>query len=378
MTKKIAQLVTLSEMGGAQKHVLLLSRELKKQGYDVTVFTSAGGKLIDNIRESGMEVVLVPDMVREINPAKDFKALVYLYKAFKKGGYDIVHCHSSKAGVLGRIAARLAGVKRIIYTAHGFVFNEPMSILKMYIYVNIERIGAAFGHKVIAVSRKDCDTAVENRITGRDKLVYVPNAIPEIASLQLRDVSEMKKELNIKQEEFVLGTISNFYETKGHVYLIEAVKKLYDEGCKFKTIFAGQGPKAEAMMEMARGYSDIVFLGYREDNYDVMNTLDLFVLPSIKEGMPYVVLEAMSMGKPVLCTKVGALADMITDGVNGYIVEPQESGPLYDKLKWIMNNMDRLKDIGRAGKAYADENFSMSKFTESIINIYEEIENEDI
>jgi glycosyltransferase involved in cell wall biosynthesis len=378
MTKKVAQLVTLSEMGGAQKHVLLLSRELKKKGYDVTVFTSAGGKLIENIKESGMEVVLVPDMVREINPAKDMKAMMFLCRAFKEGGYDIVHCHSSKAGILGRIAARLAGVKRIIYTAHGFVFNEPMSVLKMYIYVNIERIGAAFGNKVIAVSRKDCDTAIENRITRRDKLVYVPNAIPEISGQQLRDVSEVKKELNIEENEFVLGTISNFYETKGHVYLIEAVKKLYDEGYRFKTIFAGQGPKLEAMMELARDYRDIVFLGYREDNYDVMNTFDLFVLPSIKEGMPYVVLEAMSMGKPVLCTKVGALTDMITDGVNGYIVEPQESGLLYEKLKWIMNNMDRLKGVGNAGKAYVNENFSMSKFTESIINIYEEIENEDI
>ncbi len=372
MAKKVAQLVTLSEMGGAQKHVLLLSRELKAKGYDVTVFTSRGGKLIDKIRESGIKVELVPHMVREISPVEDLKAVLYLRKRFKNGSFDIVHCHSSKAGILGRTAAWMAGVEKIIYTAHGFVFNEPMSSLKRFIYVNIERIGAAFGSKIIAVSRRDCDSALENHITGSNKLIYIPNAIPEIGQDALRKPEELRKELGIAKDEFVIGTISNFYETKGHVFLIEAVKRLYDEGCSFKTIFAGEGPKFQEMQELAKEYKDIIFLGYREDNYDVMNILDLFVLPSIKEGMPYVILEAMSIGKPVFCTKVGALTDMVKDGVNGYITEPGDSTLIYDKLKGILNNRDMLSVTGEHGKNYVNEKFSMKAFTEAVINVYEE------
>jgi len=378
MAKKVAQLVTLSEMGGAQKHVLLLSRELKNQGYDVTVFTSAGGKLIEKVKESDMQVVLVPDMVREINLVKDIKAVFNLYRIFKSGKFDIVHCHSSKAGILGRTAAKLAGVRKIIYTAHGFVFNEPMGKIKRFIYINIEKIGAKFGDKIIAVSKKDCDSAIERNLVKNNKLLFIPNAIPEISSESLRNVNELKLELQIPETEFVIGTISNFYETKGHVYLIEAAKKLYDEGYKFKTVFAGEGPKMNDMMELSKDYRDIVYLGYREDNYDIMNVMDLFVLPSIKEGMPYVILEAMSLGKPVLCTKVGALIDMISDGINGYIVEPQKSDLIYDKLKWILNNRDKLKDIGKSGKTYVSENFSMAKFTESVINVYKEGKNEVI
>lgn len=371
MAKKVAQLVTLSEMGGAQKHVLLLSRELKSQGYEVTVFTSYGGKLINKLRESEIKVELVPDMVREINIIKDIKAVFYLYKKFKEEKYDIVHCHSSKAGILGRTAAFLAGIKKIVYTAHGFVFNEPMSSLKRLIYVNIERVGAAFGDKIIAVSKKDCDSAIENKISRREKLIYVPNALPEIDKSELRDKSELKAELNINQGEFVLGTISNFYETKGHVYLIDALKRLYDEGYSFVTVFAGEGPKLQEMKELSKDYN-IKFLGYREDNYDIINLLDLFVLPSIKEGMPYVILEAMGLGKPVLCTKVGALTDIISEGKNGYILEPGNSNLLYDKIKWILENKTSIDNLGIEGKRYVEENFSMKAFTEAVTRIYQE------
>jgi glycosyltransferase involved in cell wall biosynthesis len=373
MSIKVAQVVTLSEMGGAQKHVLLLSTELKNKGYDVTIFTSAGGKLVENARANGLNVVMVPHMVRDINPRDDIKAVRSLYKLFKEGGYDIVHCHSSKAGILGRVAAKLAGIKRIIYTAHGFVFNEPMSSIKRTIYVFIEKIGAMLGDKVIAVSKKDCDSALENKIVNKEKLTFIPNAIPEINKDLLKEPLEMKVELGLPASEFVIGTISNFYETKGHAYLIEAVKKLYDEGYKFSTVFAGQGPKLDEMKDLAKEYGCITFLGYREDNYDIMNTLDLFVLPSIKEGMPYVILEAMSIGKPVLCTKVGALTDMISDGVNGYIVEPQDSGLIFHKLRWILENKDKLESIGMAGEKYVNEHFSMAKFTESVISIYKEV-----
>lgn len=372
MSIKVAQVVTLSEMGGAQKHVLLLSTELKNRGYDVTIFTSAGGKLIEKAEENGLKVVLVQDMVREIDISKDIKAVKNLRRLFRDGGFDIVHCHSSKAGILGRIAAKLAGTKKIVYTAHGFVFNEPMSNLKRKVYIYIERIGAMLGDKVIAVSKKDCDSALENRLVDKDKLTFIPNAIPEIGKDELRDASEVKRELGIRGDEFVLGTISNFYETKGHKYLIEALKRLYTEGFRFRTVFAGQGPKLMEMKSLAEGLSGIMFLGYREDNYDIMNILDLFVLPSIKEGMPYVILEAMSLGKPVLCTKVGALTDMISDGVNGYIVEPQDSGLLYDKLKWILSNRDKAEAVGKAGEEYVSDNFALSQFTESVIRIYEE------
>lgn len=370
--KKIAQVVTQSEMGGAQKHVLILSKQLKKIGYDVDIIAAPGGELKTLAKENGIRFISLDTMVRDINPKQDFKTILNLNKILKREGYDVVHCHSSKAGILGRISAKICGVNKIIYTAHGFVFNEPMSKIKKWIYIIIESIGAKIGTNLIAVSKKDYNCAVDYKLTKKSKITYIPNSIEEIEENSLMNKEEMRRSLGISQDEFVIGTVSNFYETKGHKYLIPALKKLYEEGYKFKTLFAGEGQTMEDMKAMAEGYKDIEFLGYRSDNYNLMNIFDLFVLPSIKEGMPYVVLEALSLGKPLLCTKVGALTDIITDSVNGFIVEPENTQALYEKLKWIFENKSKLQPIALKGKEFIEKNFSIEKFTENILQIYNE------
>lgn len=368
--KKVAQIITLSEMGGAQKNVYLLSKNLIKEDYDVTVISSGQGDLAKVVKESGCQYIDDPFMVREINLIQDIKNIFYLYKLFKKEGFDIIHCHSSKAGLVARIAARLAGVDKIIYTAHGFVFNEPMSRIKKNVYRTIEYIGGKFGKNIIAVSKKDYDCALEYNLCKEKNLYYIPNAIEEINLKELKNNLDIRKELGIDENSIVFGTVSNFYETKGHRYLIEALKRLYDEGYKFETIFAGEGPTLEEMKILAAGYNSIKFLGYRKDNLDLMNAMDLFILPSVKEGMPYAILEAMAVGTPVLCTRVGALGDIITNKENGIIVEPQDVEQLYKELKNVLDNRIYISSLGEAGKEYVNKNFSFDAFLNKIKEIY--------
>lgn len=370
MRKKVAQVITLSEMGGAQKHVLLLSKALKEKGYDIEVIASGGGELEDKIKALGINFINNPYMVREINAIEDFKNIIFLRDLFKEKGYDIVHCHSSKAGLIARIAARLASVDKIIYTAHGFVFNEPMKKIKKFIYTLIEYIGGKFGKTVIAVSKKDYQCALDYKLCKKSNLYYIPNAIEEVEINSLKPSETMKKELGINTPSFVIGTVSNFYETKGHIYLVNALKRLYEQGYNFKTIFAGEGPTLENIKEECKGYNNFVFLGYRKDNLDIMNSFDLFVLPSVKEGMPYVILEAMSLGKPILCTKVGALTDMITQKENGLIVNPGDTNELYCMIKEILDDKIDLKTISDNGQNYVNNNFSFNSFIKQIIDIY--------
>lgn len=370
MAIKVAQVITQSEMGGAQKHVLLLSSLLREKGYEVTVFAAPGGEMIEELKKMNIGFMEVPDMVREINPIRDLKATLFLYKKFKEEKYDIVHCHSSKAGLIGRLAAKLAGIKKRIYTVHGFVFNEPMGRVKKWAYTVIEKFGGLLSSDIIAVSNRDYDIALKYKVIDSKRLRYIPNAIEEIDIKKLAPGDLTRKKLGLNTNEFVIGTVANFYETKGHVYLIEALKRLYDEGYKFKTIFAGIGPKYDDMINFSSGYNDIKFLGYRKDNFDVINAMDMFVLPSVKEGMPYVVLEAMMLSKPVLCTRVGALGDIIKDEVNGFIVNSQSSDELYNKLKLILEHKYDLTRIGHEGGKYVRENFSIEKFIEDVIEVY--------
>lgn len=370
MSKKVAQVITLTEMGGAQKHLYMLSKSLNEAGYEVDVISSNGGALVELLKKENINFIESPYMVREISPIVDFKNILYLYKLFKKNKYDIVHCHSSKAGLVARIAARLAGVPKIIYTAHGFVFNEPMSLKKKKIYTAIEYLGAKLGHVIIAVSNKDYKCAKELIPKKEKNIYYIPNAIKNPDMTLIKEKSEMKEALDIPADGFLVGTVSNFYETKGHSYLIKALMKLYDEGYDFYTVFAGEGPKFEESKKLCKAYSKISFLGYRTDNLDIMNAMDIFVLPSVKEGMPYVVLEAMSLGKPVLCTKVGALTDIISNEKNGFIVNPESEEELYNALKKIFNNKKILNDIGKKGKEFINKNYSYESFIKSILDIY--------
>jgi len=369
MGKRVAQVVTQAELGGAQKHIVFLCEELVDRGYEVDVFAAPGKWLKEELDSKGINFIEVPSMVREISFAKDLKTLFSLYRIFKKRDYDVVHCHSSKAGLLARIAARLAKTKKIVFTAHGFVFNEPMSELKRKIYIFLEKVGAVFGHEIITVSKKDYDCALEYKLANKNNLIYIPNAIEKVDKEDLREPEELKNQLGI-DDEFIIGTVANFYETKGHVYLIEAVKRLYDEGYKFKTLFVGAGILFDEMKELCRGYSGFNFLGSRKDNYDLINIFDVFVLPSIKEGMPITVLEAMTLKKPVLCTKVGSLTDMIHDNLNGFIVESKSSEELYNRLKWILENKTVLNEVGENGYKYVEENFTMDKFMKDVLNVY--------
>ncbi|QAA32017.1 glycosyltransferase family 4 protein [Clostridium manihotivorum] len=369
MSYKIAQIITQAEMGGAQKHLLILSDELKKLDNCVTVYAGEGQGLDKELEQLNIDFKRIELLKREISLLNDFKAIIKLMKIFKKEKYDIVHCHSSKAGLVGRIAARLAGVKIVVYTAHGFVFNEPMSKIKKRLYIIIEKIGSLFGNKLIAVSKKDYNCALDYGFGNKKNIYYIPNAVHEIDRASLNNREELKKQLGI-ENTFVLGVLANFYETKGHKFLIDALLKLTDEGYSFSCIFVGEGTTKNDMVKRAKGYTNMKFLGYRKDNYDLINCMDLFVLPSVKEGMPYVILEAMTLSKPVLCTRVGALTDMIEDCKNGFIVAPESSEQLYNKLKYIFEHKDILNKIGKKGYNYYKENFTVDLFIRDVLKVY--------
>ena len=372
MKKRVAQIITVSEMGGAQKHVFLLTKSLIERGYEVDVIAQGGGDLVNKIEEVGGTFINNPYMVRDINPVMDIKNILYLKKLFKERKYDIVHCHSSKGGLVGRIGARFAGVKSIIYTAHGFVFNEPMGKIKRKIYIAIEYIGSKFGKKIIAVSKKDYYCGKKYKLGNEKNLYCIGNAIEEVEFNKLKEKDLLKEELGLNKDYFVVGMVSNFYETKGHRYLIDAIKKLYDEGFKFYMIFAGEGYTMDEMIEKSKGYDLIKFLGYRNDNLDLMNIFDIFMLSSVKEGMPYVILEAMNLGKPVIATKVGALTNMIESGLNGILIESKNSNSIYIVLKDVLKQKYNLNLIGENGKEYINKNYSFSKFMDDIIKVYEE------
>lgn len=338
--KKLAYVITQAEMGGAQKNIILLCKKLR-ESYDITVYSGPNGGLIDELALISVKHVSIPDMVREINLSKDFNAYKFLAKEFTSNRYDIVHCHSSKAGIIARQAAKTAGIKNVIFTAHGFVFNEPMSSLKKKVYTFLEKFEGRNSDWIICVDPNDIKVAEKSGIKAKEGLVYVPNGI-EFTKEDISSVKVINKDSN---KPFVFGLVANFYETKGHRYLIDAFNKFMSENnINAKLVLVGDGSLKGEMESLATNNKAITFMGYRKDAVEIMKTFDCFIMSSVKEGFPFVILEAIKNKLPVISTDVGAVREILDNGRLGIIVNPRNAEELAKAMKHVYNNRQEAED----------------------------------
>lgn len=357
--KKLAYVITQSEMGGAQKSILLLCEYLKKQ-YEITVYSAPGGAFVDELKVLGIKHISVESMVREINLKEDLKAYKFLLKEFKDNNYDIVHCHSSKAGILAREAAHKAKIKNIIYTAHGFVFNEPMSTLKKSIYKFLEKYEARKTNHLICVDSNDVAIAKNMGMNPKDDLVYIPNGIDF-------NVSDSDK---IKNDIFTFGLVANFYETKGHRYLIEAFNEFIQEGYNGRLLLIGDGILRDDMEELSKGNNNIRFMGYRSNGMELMKGFDCFILSSVKEGFPFVILEAIKNKVPIIATKVGAVPNILENGKLGILIDKRDVKALKEAMIAAVKDIETLNHKAELAYISCKEKYSIDNMIKETKNLY--------
>lgn len=369
--KKLALVITQSELGGAQKHLLLLAQYLKTD-FQITVYSAPGGKLVEHLKNLNIKYIPVESLVREINLLEDYKAYNFLKTEFKKENYDIVHCHSSKAGVVGRLAASKAGIKNIIYTAHGFVFNEPMSNVKKIIYELVERYIAKFSNNIICVSELDLKIAKAKDITPKNKLVYIPNGIEFFQDENQNNKIDIRGKLNLNKDEFIFGLVANFYATKGHKYLVAAFNSFINEGYKAKLVFVGDGELRNEIELLGANNPNIIFLGFREDAPKIVQAFDCFVMSSVKEGFPFALLEAIQNIVPIISTDVGAVVQILDEGKGGIIVPPQDSNAIKNSMIFAFSNKEKIKSMANYEYNFCKSKYSIESMINKTKNIYEE------
>lgn len=361
--KKIAYVITQAEMGGAQKSIILLCKDLKNQ-YDITVYSAPEGGMIEELKQLGITHIPVQDMVREIDLVKDYKAYRFLLKEFVDKSFDIVHCHSSKAGIIAREAAERANIKNIVYTAHGFVFNEPMNKYKKALYTFLEKYEAKKSNTVICVDPNDVTIAKHLGMKCKDQITYIPNGI---------DFADSGSNSSIfKSQKFTFGLVANFYENKGHRYLIEAFNELMNTGdYNAELVLVGSGELEEEMKQLSNGNSHIKFLGFRKDAQELMKSFDCFVMSSVKEGFPFVILEAIKNKVPIISTDVGAVRQILNNGELGYIVKPFNHNDLLDAMIYVLNNKEEARDKSIKAYEYCSTNYSIENMIEHTKKVYE-------
>ena len=352
-------LVTLAEVGGAQSYVASLLPALVDQ-FDVTVAAHGDGPLRTATEATDARFVPLRNVRRAVNPLRDLAGLLELVRLLRRERPDILHANSSKAGVLGRLAAAITGVPIRIFTAHGWAFAAH-SGLAARAYRVADRLMRPLTTATICVSERELEAGLAARTCASDATVVIPNAV---------DVGAAPRSVSTRQPPLLVA-VGRLKAPKDFPTLVRALGRL--PAGSFEAMIVGDGPDRPQLEESVRsaGLSYAVRLTReRNDVPHLLASADVFVLPSRSEGHPVSVLEAMAAGLPVVASRVGGVPEQVVEGETGLLVEPGDPEPLAAALERLTDDPALRRRLGAAGRARAEERFDLEPFRRAHLELY--------
>ncbi|MBI5004935.1 MAG: glycosyltransferase [Candidatus Lloydbacteria bacterium] len=374
--KKIFYLITKSNQGGAQRNVCDLATGISPKLFDVSVFAGGDGWLFDELTKKNIHAESLPFLARDVRFFAEIAVFFKLLSLFKKERPDIVHLHSSKAGALGALAARLAGVEKIIFTAHGWAFNEPRFFLSRAAIWLVSWLTTLLAHRIIVITKKEYAQTLAMPLITAKKIAYIPNGIDNIHFLPKKEAQEKllgPQAKSIDADTIWIGTISELTANKGLKYAIEAtaiIKK--GAASPFVFVVIGEGEERKALEKQIVDYklSGTVFLaGYKKDAHTLLKAFDIFTLTSLKEGLPYALLEAGAAGLPTVASNVGGIPDIVGEE-SGILVPPQNPEAIAQALKKLITDRSAQKPTEEPGARRIQETYSLQKMLHDTVSLY--------
>ncbi len=375
---KVLHIHTLPIVSGSGINTFLSMKGMDRNTYEVELACAPGGRLIPLVQEHHMTVRPFKNLVQPLHPFKDTLALLDLTAFLRKNPYHIVHTHNSKAGFIGRLAARWAGVPIIVHTVHGFAFHEWEPLWRQVLFRHLERLGSHWCDKMIFISQPLIDWALEDHIVGEDKIIKIYSGIElnQFHTVKREEKNKIRKKWQLRQKDAVVGIVSKLWEGKGHGVLIEAFKLVREKIQDARLVIVGEGYLYDQLYRMVEtnGLRDSVrFTGFQMNVSEIISTFDVAVLPSFFEGMGRVLLEAMAMEKPVVASHVGGIPDLVEHGISGLLVEPGNVRALADALEKILSDRALARKMGKEGRKRMKEQFSAHIMVQSIDKLYREL-----
>lgn len=374
---KILYVITKSNWGGAQRYVFDLATSLPKTKFDVVVALGGTGELGQKLIEVGIRVVQIQRLRRDIGVIDDIATFFELIKIFIREKPAIIHLNSSKAGGLGGLAGRITGVRKIVFTAHGWAFNEERNVVSKFLIRCASWLTVTLSHTTIAVSDYDRNQA-ERMLFLKHKIVRIHNGVRKIkfpAKNTAREALLLERAASLGKTLWI-GTIAELHNNKGLSYAIKAVKKLKEKTGieKFVYVIIGEGEERGALEKLIKETNlrnEIFLVGKKEEASSLLHAFDIFILPSIKEGLPYVILEAGVAKLPVIASAVGGIPEIIQDMKSGILVKPKHGDEIALALEFLLANPQKRTEFGEKLKEYVANNFSLEKMTDEVSRFYE-------
>ncbi len=376
MKKKILYVITKSVWGGAQKYVYDLATHLPLDQFDVTVITGAGGPLVDKLRAAQIKTIPLPTLQESSGFSSvvlapiNIVALFRLVAIFKKERPDVVHLNSSKVGGLGAVAAKLAswvtGSRcRVIFTAHGWGFEEDRPRFERAAIWFLSWLASIFQDKIILIDTADYRAA--RRFIPERRLILISNGIEPIEFIPAEAARQFFAKATGRDAtagRVLIGTIAELTNNKGLTHLIDAVNLMRYQvsGVRCQVIAVGEGEERKNLENRIRslGLEGTVHLaGFVPEAARYLKAFDVFVLPSVKEGLPYTIMEAMAAGVPVVASRVGGIPDLIEHGKSGILVPPKDPNALAQALLDLLDRPERGRSLAQKARARLENDFRL-------------------
>lgn len=390
---KILFIITKSNFGGAQRYVYDLATNIRNKGFEPSVAFGGNSQLKEKLEEAGIATISIPKLERDIGILKEFRVFFDLVKIIRGVQPDLVHLNSSKIGILGALACRLYNLPhalytsrftlhaKIIFTAHGWAFKEKRPVLFRKIIEYISWLTIALCHVTIVVSEDD-RVKIANFIFVQSKIKLVRNGlkIPNFKTkLEARVLIQEKIGTPIDNALWV-GTIAELHKNKGLEYAIAAIaelvlkdntKKSSDDGPTY--IIIGNGEERENLETVVKNENltgKVFFTKEIPKAAELLKAFDIALIPSLKEGLPYVLLEAGAAGLPVIATNVGGIPEVIEDMKSGIVIKAKRSKEISDALTFLITHEDKRKEFGDRLEKTVAEKFTLERMIQETVVIY--------
>lgn len=373
MKLRVLHVITMLELGGAQRNTLDTVRLLPRGEFTLGLAYGPGGELDAEARELDQVAVYpVPSLVRQVRPRQDVAALFALRRVMRAFRPHIVHTHSSKAGVLGRLAAFLEKVPVIIHSIHGFGFGAHQPAPVRAVFLAAERLVAPLTSFFVAVSRKNLEQGVHLGLFPPEKACVIRSGIHLETFFSTRSGEEAKRRLGIPATAPVVLQVSCFKRQKAPERFVMLAGLLAPRFPQAHFVLVGEGQlreKLEALRAQLGLSQQLHFLGWRRDVPELLAASDVVTLTSRFEGLPRVLVEARACAKPVVAMAVDGVVEVVEDGVNGFLVPEGEVASMAGKVAWLLQNPELAKTLGRAGQKGLEE-FSVQQMVEWQAQLY--------
>ncbi len=384
---RIVHIITRLILGGAQENTLLTVKgQQAMDGRDVTLITGPAigpeGELVNDARNAGVDLVIVDEMRREIHPWRDLKTLFTLTRMLRDIRPDVVHTHSSKAGIIGRIAAHRAKVPIIVHTIHGQAFHDYMPWWQWKLFRWLEARCARVTDRIISVCDAMSEQAIGAGLGSREKFITIYSGIDVRPFLEGdRDRNALRQRFGLSPDDLVVGKVARLADLKGHKYLIRAAGKILGRFPRLKLFFVGDGALRDELEQLARsvGLGDrVVFNGLVPPQVvpDCIRAMDVLAHASLREGLARALPQALLSGVPVISFDVDGAREVVIPGRTGWLVEPRSIGGLGEAHEEAVGDMDHARELAANGRELCRERFPAEVMVERITNLYDELKRE--